>query len=146
MADDTVILYHMILGSQDTANGQFQRGYTILTAHMIIFPPGVRETVTGHGLYSGRNSMGITKTEVYEGDIIKEPSTSICYLVTGLRPHAWLSEVKFTAVDLKEIDAIDVRIPTSGASPISDPKFFGFESITPGSVEFEDGFERGYFV
>jgi hypothetical protein len=138
-------LYHLILGSQDSTTGQYQRGYTILGIDMAVFPKGTSAVVSGHGIYAGRNAVGITNGEVYEGDIIKD-TLGIHYQIVGVKPWTWGDTFVAYECDLNEILAVDVRIPTSGASPVSDPKFFGFESITPGSVEFEDGFERGYFV
>ena len=144
MTSFAVTLYHLILGAQDSTTGQYQRGYTRLSATMVIMPPGKGVVISGHGIYAGKNAVGVTNAEVEEGDIVKD-SFGLTYRVVGVRPNPWGDTFVFNICDLQEIAGIDVRIPTSGAPPISDPKFFGFED-SGASQKFEDGFERGYFV
>lgn len=141
--EDSVVLYHIVYGARDSTTGQRRHGYTILSASMIIYPPGSQFSVKGHSFYSGRSTKGVTKTEVHKGDIVLSPDGTY-YQIVGVLPHTWGSDWKFTVVDLKEKTNVDVRIPTVGI-PSSDPKFFGFEDSGP-TQKFEDGFERGYFV
>jgi hypothetical protein len=82
---------------------------------------------------------------VTEGDIVRD-SLGFYYTIMSRSPVTWGTTFGWYECDLKELISGAVRIPTSGSSPISDPNFYGFESIDPGVTEFEDGFERGYFV
>jgi len=140
-----VTIYRLVLGNQDATTGHYKRGYTLLSGDMVIFPPGTGVNISGHGIYAGRDSVGITNLQIYEGDCIKD-SQSIIYRVVGVKPHTWGDTFVFYSVALKEILALDLLVPESGTSPSGDPNFFGFESITSGTVEFESGFERGFFV
>ena len=89
--------------------------------------------------------MGLTKGDVNEGDRVKD-SLGFYYEIVSRNPMTWGTTFGWYECGLKEIFDVDIRIPTSGSTPTSDPSFFGFESKEAGVTEFEDGFERGYFV
>lgn len=137
------ILYRLELLDQDTVTGQYRRGYIPSTVSMVIIAKGTSYRHIHPGFFGGKNALAITDNDVNEGDVVKD-NAGFYYTVLGRSPVFWGTTFGWYECPLKEKTVFDCRIPSSGASPASEPNFFGFESITPGENEFEDGFEKGY--
>jgi len=133
MASFVVTYYNLFLGDQDAVTGWYQRGFTSEAIRMAIIPKGNVQVLSGLGLYSRHDAVGLTNYDVETGSIVKDAFDTY-YLIVGLQPHKWGNEFVYFAVDLEELTDFPF---ISG--------FFGFEDTATGTVgyEFEDGFERG---
>jgi hypothetical protein len=139
-ASFTVLVYQLSLGAADAVTGVYARQYTPVVARVAIVPKGTARMVLGSGFY-GKNSMeGITAYEVNEGDIIE-----VTYQTSGAK--AWWQIMNKQPVpfgDVHEGYFLDLA-PLQTLPFIAGPPttiMAGFESLTAGVEEFEDGFER----
>ena len=135
--DWTVTLYKLFLGDQDSVTGHYNRGYTIHTIEMAIFPQGSPHYMFNLGMHAGYNATGYTEYLVEEGDVVLDQLGH--YYQVKLSPQRWGygDQLKYLAVGLEEKPVFPFL---SG--------FFGFEDLEHGLIgfEFEDGFERGYWA
>jgi hypothetical protein len=133
-----VTYYHLFLGNQDAMTGWYRTGYTIESIRMVVIPRGNVRALSGLGLYSRHDAVGLTNYAVEVGSIVKD-AFDRHYVIRGLQPHTWGNQFGYYSCDLAELTDFPF---ISG--------FFGFEvkDGEPGAVVegFEDGFERGYFA
>jgi hypothetical protein len=133
----TVTYYNLFLGDQDAVTGWFRKGFTIESVTMAIIPKGNVQVLSGLGLYSRHDAVGLTNYSVKTGSIVKD-SFDAYYLIVGLEPWKWGNQFVYYACDLEEL----ADFPFIAG-------FFGFEDDEHSShdgCEFEDGFERGYWA
>ena len=132
-----VTYYNLFLGDQDAVTGWYQKGYVIESVTMAVIPKGNVQILSGLGLYSRHDAVGLTNYSVETGGIIKDAFEDH-YLIVGMQPFKWGDVFVYYACDLKHLTDFPF---ISG--------FFGFEDdehSADAGAEFEDGFERGYWA
>ena len=132
-----VTYYNLFLGDQDAVTGWYQKGYTIESVVMAVIPKGNVQLLSGLGLYSRHDAVGLTNYDVETGSIIKNQD-DIYYLVVGIEPYYWGNTFGYNACDMRVLTDFP---HISG--------FFGFEDDAhsdDAGAEFEEGFERGYWA
>jgi hypothetical protein len=137
MTSYNVTLYKLFLGEQDSVTGHYQRGFTVHSVVMAIFPRGTAFSFNGIGYYTRYDKTGYTNYDLYEGDIILD-SFGKYYTIKSLKPWTQGDQFLFYECELEESPYFS--LPTSASL------FIGFEVITEGVMEFETGFERGYLT
>jgi hypothetical protein len=134
----TVNYYSLFLGNQDSVTGQFQKGYVPESIRMAIVPKAFVSRLSGLGLYSRHDAVGITNYEVRVGCIVQDTHGTY-YEIMSRQPHTWGDQFGYYSVDLRE--RRDFPFITG---------YFGFEIIagtmTNITVGFDEHFERGYWA
>jgi hypothetical protein len=138
-ASFTCIVYQLSLGADDSVTGCYDRQYTPVTARVAVIPKGIGINIMGVGYYAKTDAQGITNVELNEGDIVETT-----YGVSGIGYWQVMGREALTfgnvficyRLSLARLLYLPMTIP-SGPEGYS-----GFESITAGIEEFEDGFER----
>jgi hypothetical protein len=138
-ASFTLTYYELFLGDQNATTGWYRRGYVIQQVRMAILPRSASWMLSGAGYYSRSDAVGLTNFVVSTGSIVKS-ETGRYYTIMTVQPHEWGSLTGYYLCDLKEL--MDLPLPY---------EFFGFESYQVNAdlkdgEEFEDGFERGFWV
>jgi hypothetical protein len=134
LASAQVTVYRLFLGNQDSITGKYRQGYTITSAEVAIFPRSAQRILSGAGFYCRRDAIGFTEYNVDEGDVLLDDH-GYYYKVMGIEPYTWFDQFVCYVLDLARLQ----DFPFIAG-------FFGFEVITAGVSEFEEGFERGYWA
>lgn len=132
-----VTYYNLFLGDQDGTTGFYQKGYVTEAVTMAIIPRGNTAILSGLGLYSSHDAVGLTNYAVKIGGVVKDAFGDY-FEIQGLSPHKWGNVFGYYACDLKKLQ----DFPFIAG-------FFGFEDDAHSGyagAEFEDGFERGYWA
>ncbi len=135
--DFSVTYYNLFLGDQDGTTGWHQRGFVTEQITMTIFPKGSSRVLSGLGIYSRHDAVGLTNYAVKRGSIVKDAHGSY-YEIVGLSAHTWGNVFGYYSCDLQQL----TDFPFVAG-------FFGFEDEAHTGYagnEFEDGFERGYWT
>lgn len=130
----TVTYYNLFLGDQDSVTGWYQRGFVTESITMAIIPKGSIQILSGLGLYSRHDAVGLTNYDVKSGCIVKDAFDTY-YLIIETIPHKWGNQFVYYACDLEELTDFPF---ISGFFGFEDDEHSGFAG-----TEFEDGFERG---
>jgi hypothetical protein len=136
-ASFTVTYYNLFLGGQDGTTGWYQKGYVTESITMLIVDKSNSRMLSGLGLYSRHDAVGLTNYAVKIGGVVKDTFGEY-YQIMGMLKHTWGDQFGYYACDLSKL----VDFPFISG-------FFGFEDDAHSGYagsEFEDGFERGYWT
>jgi len=133
---NTVTLYRLFLGDQDSTTGHYRKGFTIHSVSVIVFPAGETVILGNLGYHTVYTETGFTEYDLLEGDVILD-GLGRYYEVKAYKDWCSQGEVSFRECQLERL----VNFPFLAG-------FFGFEDEEYGLIGFgfEDGFERGYWA
>ena len=129
-------LYKLFLGDQDSVTGHYQKGFTIHSVEVPIFPAGSTVILGDLGYHHVSTETGFTEYDILEGDVILDNLDRYFECVAY---KDWVSSdgLEFRELQLERLHVFPFL---SG--------FFGFEDEDHGTIGygFEEGFERGYWA
>lgn len=131
-----VTAYRLTLGEYDSVTGVPARQFTSTTVSIVIGTKGSPIMFQGGMHYARTDALGITNADLDEGDFLKDSysTTDINYWYVSARRPVVVGNV-FVAYELDLAHAPCLPFVVLSGD-------FGFETITPGVLEFEEGFER----
>ena len=138
MTDYTVTLYKLFLGDQQTsAPYHYQRGYTIHSIEVMVFPQGGTFNFGSLGYHVTNNAVGFTEYDVREGDVI---AFGGYYQVKHVKYWTVGDSYQFSELMLEALGSV-YGDDGGGGFPFLTG-FFGYEDLEHGLLGF--GYEAGY--
>lgn len=139
----TVTLYKLFLGDQQTSPPyHYQRGYSIHSIKVYLFPNGGTFSLGSLGYHSTSNAVAFTKFDVRRGDVI---AFGGYYMIKDIKYWTIGEDYQFSSLDLEALGEPHTDFGGGGDGFPFLTGFFGFEDLEHGTIGygFEEGFERG---
>lgn len=141
----------LVLGSEDSVTGWFQKSYSDETIDMVILPSGSQYMHLLPGAYSRYDAIGRTCDPVLRGDQIKDGPTY--YDVKETKPWKLLNSFMYRDCQLAELPLYEAGAEpsaTTAGSEAVDPrtrtKTFLDNYLTGGNITKDDGSTPAPFI